>query len=574
MQKIRLLLIVFFIATGLFAQFGNQNYVKLTIPNDTIKTIAGESFEIIINVSVDDGWHINSDKPKEDFLIATSLDLNNAQDFEIVEVKYPNAKSINFSFSTKPVSVFEGKFDVVLKLKSKSSSNGNYKPILRLNYQACNNASCMPPNVAEASVNLMIKNSNPSSVKSETLVETSNKSKSSLVDTLKSSGLIVSLLLVFLGGLALNLTPCVYPLIPITIGYFGGQSEGKTSRLFFLGILYVLGMAITYSVIGVVTAMSGAVFGALLQNPIVIIIIALIFIVLSLSMFGVYEFKLPDSWVIKAGGARSGMFGALLMGLTMGIVAAPCIGPFVLGLLTFVAAEANIFLGFILFFFLALGLGTPYLVLAVFSGKIKNLPRAGFWMDGVKHIFGFILIGMAVYFINPLLPKNFQSLILPIYAIGVGIYLIFFDKLAIDVKFFKWFKFSLSAILISASVYLLIPEDKSGPEWQVYSDNLFESSVGNEKIIIDFYADWCIPCKELDALTFSDTKVIELTKDFTSIKVDMTKTMDDETERIRKKFNILGMPTILIFNSKGEEVERVTGFMDAKSFQNILTNIK
>jgi len=195
-------------------------------------------------------------------------------------------------------------------------------------------------------------------------------------------------------------------------------------------------------------------------------------------------------------------------------------------------------------------------------------------MDGVKHIFGFILIGMAVYFINPLLLKSFQSLILPIYAIGVGIYLIFFDKLANDVKFFKWFKFSLSAILISASVYLLIPEDKSGPEWQVYSDNLFESSVGNEKIIIDFYADWCIPCKELDALTFSDTKVIELTKDFTSIKVDMTKTMDDETERIRKKFNILGMPTILIFNSKGEEVERVTGFMDAKSFQNILTNIK
>ena len=232
---------------------------------------------------------------------------------------------------------------------------------------------------------------------------------SSLQQMLEHSGLLLSLIFVFLGGLALNLTPCVYPLIPITIGYFGGQTEGSTKKLFLMGSFFVIGMAVTYSVIGVVTALSGAVFGALLQNSIVIIFIALVFVVLSLSMFGVYEFQLPNSLVAKAGGAKSGYFGAFFMGLTMGIVAAPCIGPFVLGLVTYVAAKADPFFGFLMFFVLALGLGAPYLVLAVFSGKIKKLPRAGVWMESVKHIFGFILIGMALYFILPLLPKIFRA---------------------------------------------------------------------------------------------------------------------------------------------------------------------
>ncbi len=201
------------------------------------------------------------------------------------------------------------------------------------------------------------------------------ESDNSISNLLENNGLFLGLLFVFIGGLALNLTPCVYPLIPITIGYFGGQSEGKTTRLFGMGLLFVVGMAVTYSVIGVVTALSGAVFGSLLQNPIVIIIIALIFLILSLSMFGLYEFQLPNSWVAKAGGAKGGFYGAFFMGLTMGIVAAPCIGPFVLGLVTYVAAKADPYLGFLMFFVLALGLGFPYLLLAIFSGKIKK------WLD-------------------------------------------------------------------------------------------------------------------------------------------------------------------------------------------------
>ena len=210
-------------------------------------------------------------------------------------------------------------------------------------------------------------------------------------NALESQGLFLGLLLVFLGGLALNLTPCVYPLIPITVGYFGGQSEGSTTKLFFMGVLFILGLSVTYSAIGVITSLTGAVFGALLQSPIVILIIVGIMLALSLSMFGVYEFKLPDSLVNKAGGAKAGLFGAFFMGLNNGNCCCTLYRSICLGLVTYVATKQDPFFGFLLFFVLAVGLGTPYLFLAIFSGKIKKLPRAGEWMDAVKHIFGFIL---------------------------------------------------------------------------------------------------------------------------------------------------------------------------------------
>jgi len=377
---------------------------------------------------------------------------------------------------------------------------------------------------------------------------------------------------VFLGGLALNLTPCVYPLIPITVGYFGGQSEGSTTKLFMMGVLFILGLAVTYSAIGVITSLTGAVFGALLQSPIVILIIVAIMLALSLSMFGVYEFKLPDSLVNKAGGAKAGLFGAFFMGLTMGIVAAPCIGPFVLGLVTYVATKQDPYFGFLLFFVLAVGLGTPYLFLAVFSGKIKNLPRAGEWMDAVKHIFGFILIGMALYFLLPLLPESISAYVLPVFMIGTAIYLLFFEKLANSVKGFRIFKIVFSVLIMTVGVYALIPSETNSVDWKPFTEDALTEITG-KGVIIDFYADWCIPCKELDALTFSDPKVIELSKEFETYKADMTKALSLEVENLRNDFNIVGVPTVLILNANGEEIERITGFVNAQEFYKLISNV-
>jgi len=583
----KLFLLAFIFASGFsFAQFGLQSdLVKLEIIPGQNKAVQGETFKFSVKVIIEEKWHINSNKPNDEFLIPTELISKNPK-FPFTKLIFPKPQELNFEFSEKPVSVYDGEVIISGLIQiDKNLEIGNNNIPIQLKYQACNDQSCMPPTSVSDTISIEVVK-----VKSEVLqinqetfknVEQAEpeinveKSEDSLASTLESSGLILSLLIIFLGGLALNLTPCVYPLIPITIGYFGGQSEGKTSRLFLLGILYVLGMALTYSVVGVVTALSGSVFGSLLQNPFVIVGIAFLFVLLSLSQFGVYEFKLPDSLVAKAGGAKAGTFGAFFMGLTMGIVAAPCIGPFVIGLVTYVAAKGDPFNGFLMFFVLALGLGLPYLVLALFSGKIKKLPRAGDWMEGVKHIFGFLLLGMAIYFVGPILPKEISSYILPMFGLIAAIILLFLDKTANQIIGFRWFKIIFSIIVLLISVYSLIPSKDISPDWKEFSEaNYNQSLVDGKKMIIDFYADWCIPCKELDALTFSDSRIVELSKEFDAYKVDMTQTISEETEAIRDKFRILGMPTVLIIDSNGNEIERITGFVNADEFLGIIQKVK
>lgn len=550
------------------------------------KVHAGSELKFALKGKVSDTWHINSNKPNDDFLIPTTVELQH-NDFKLENVVYPKVKEYQFGFSDKPVAVYEGEITIagIIKIPENVQINSYIIPIV-FTYQACNDVTCMPPNsiVDTLEITVVDNQTQINEINSEifsnidlsyTQAETVEENDSAIEGILESNGIILGLIFVFLGGLALNLTPCVYPLIPITVGYFGGQSEGRTSKLFLLGLLYVLGMALTYSVVGVITALSGAVFGALLQNPIVILVIAGIFIALSLSMFGVYEFKMPDSWVQKAGGAKSGAYGAFFMGLTMGIVAAPCIGPFVIGLVTYVAAKGDPYFGFMIFFVMALGLGAPYLVLALFSGKIKSLPRAGMWMEAVKHIFGFILLGMAIYFLNPILPDVLSTYLLPAFMIIASVYIMFFDKSAAGVKGFKIFKSVLSILIFAAAVYFIWPSEKISPDWQEYSDDAYQSALdNNQKIMIDFYADWCIPCKELDALTFSDERVIEKSKEFVSFKVDMTKTMSERTEQIRNKFKILGMPTVLLIDSKGNEIERLTGFVNADEFLKLMNAVK
>jgi thiol:disulfide interchange protein DsbD len=585
MKKLLIAIILFLTVSNVSAQFGlQQDHVKIESYLSFDKVYPGSEVKLAVKVNIEDGWHINSNKPYEDYLIPTELTIGTTY-FELKKVTYPEAHDFKFSFSEKPLSVYEGQIYIGALLEtSKDINPGKYPLIINLNYQACNDRSCLAPTSVEDTL-ITIVADNQSIVNeinqdifknvdlSYSVLSAGSEDDDIISSTLEGSGLFLGLLLVFLGGLALNLTPCVYPLIPITIGYFGGQSEGNTRKLFMMGFLFLIGMAVTYSVIGVVTALTGSIFGALLQNPIVILGIVAIFIVLSLSMFGVYEFKLPDSWVQKAGGAKQGYYGAFFMGLTMGIVAAPCIGPFVIGLVTYVAAKGDPYFGFLLFFVLAIGLGFPYLFLAVFSGKIKNLPRAGEWMDAVKHIFGFILVGMAIYFLLPLLPDSISDYLLPAYMAFVALWLLFIEKLANNVKGFRIFKIAFSVLILAISVYAFIPKERNSVAWKPYAEGVIPEQIDASGVIIDFYADWCIPCKELDAYTFSDPKVIERSKNFYTFKADMTKSLSDEVEALRNKYNILGVPTVLILDNKGNEVKRITGFVNADEFYEIIRNV-
>ena len=589
-KKLTLILLILLLGLGSQLSFAqtDKNVVEIKAYNSMDKVYSGNEFKLAVKADISEGWHINSNKPHDDFLIPTKITIDTSKGFILKKVVYPNAQDVKLSFSDKPLSVWEGAiyFGAMVEA-SNDLKPGTYYIPFEVEYQSCNNQTCLAPTSARDTLAIQIvsKSEAVSEINQDvfknidipisSITSQKNENNSSISSILEHSGILLSLIFVFIGGLALNLTPCVYPLIPITVGFFGGQSEGSTKKLFLMGSFFVIGMAITYSVIGVVTALSGAVFGSLLQNPIVIIFIVLVFIILSLSMFGVYEFQLPNSIVAKAGGAKSGYFGAFFMGLTMGIVAAPCIGPFVLGLVTYVAAKADPYYGFLMFFVLALGLGLPYLILAVFSGKIKKLPKAGEWMEAVKHIFGFILIGMAIYFLLPLLPKSFSGYLLPAFMILTALYLLILEKYGNKIKGFRIFKIVFSIIIFGFGVYSLIPSQKGEIDWKPYTANTSLASLNSSKgMIIDFYADWCIPCKELDASTFRDPKVVSTAKDFLTFKANMTKSLSPEVEALRNKYSIVGVPTVLILNSKGQEVKRITGYVDANEFLKILDKVE
>jgi len=250
-------------------------------------------------------------------------------------------------------------------------------------------------------------------------------------EELAGSSLPLQLLIVFLIGLGLNLTPCVYPLIPITVGFFSRQAEERSGGAFGLAVVYALGMSVTYSALGVIAALTGQLFGAALQNPLVVGGLVAVLLALAASMFGLWELRVPG-WAMRVSGGKTGALGALIMGLVVGFVAAPCIGPLVLGLLTYVGQRGSPLLGFVLFFSLSMGLGLPYVILGTFTGLLNRLPASGAWMIGVRKVFGVLLVALAGYFAQPLLGAGVSEWALGVVLLAGGTYLLIVDRTGHD----------------------------------------------------------------------------------------------------------------------------------------------
>jgi thiol:disulfide interchange protein DsbD len=393
--------------------------------------------------------------------------------------------------------------------------------------------------------------------------------------SLQGWAMLWTLLGVFAGGLALNLTPCVYPMIPITVSFFGGRASEQRpthARLVLHGICYLMGLALTNSILGVVAALTSSLMGALLQSPFVLAAIAAILVFFATSLFGLWELRLPSALTQMAGRSYTGYFGSLFMGLTLGVVAAPCIGPFVLGLLTWVAGIGSAWLGFLVFFVLSLGLGLPLFVLALFSGQLQRLPRAGGWMEWVRKLMGWVLVGMAAYFIRPVLPPGFKVFLPAVIALAAGIHLGWLDRNRAAFRAFEWLKTLVAVACLVLAAYWVTSWALKGPgvDWQSYSDQLIEASASQGKpVIIDFYAAWCTPCRELDEVTFHHPGVVQLSKNrFTMIKVDVTQGGDPLHERLLAQYGVKGVPTVVFLDSSGKERKdlRLVDFLPPEPF--------
>jgi thiol:disulfide interchange protein DsbD len=279
-------------------------------------------------------------------------------------------------------------------------------------------------------------------------------------------------------------------------------------------------------------------------------------VLFALSMFGVWEFRLPASLTGFAARNYAGFFGSLVMGLTLGIVAAPCIGPFVVGIIIMVANMRDPVFGFWIFFSLSMGMGLPLFVLAMLSGQLSRLPKSGEWMIWVRKVMGWVMIGAAAYFVSPLLPDVFGVGLLAAVAVAAGVHLGWIESAAGRPGAFGWIKKGIGIVCLGFACVLIwnaLPGETV--KWTPFSDAaLAEAKESGKPVIIDFYADWCSPCRRLEKLTFRDRSIIDAaSKDFVMIRVDLTHSGDHENERAVRHFNVRGVPTVVFLKPGGDE---------------------
>ena len=557
---LRAFIICALVTSSAFAQlsFGGAN----NIPGQELVKLTGSVTERhatdvkgVVTATIENGWHINSNKPLDDFVIPTKLSFDGT---ELVSAEYPPHTVRTFTFSGgQKLAVFEGTIRIpfTAKLQSGDTIKG------KLHYQACNDNVCLPPRDAEVTIDAnAVTPAAPATSSSFTPLSAAPKNGAPVANDRLSAayaehGLPLTLLILFVGGLALNLTPCVFPMIPITVGFFAMQSDGRRSRRFALSLAYVIGIVVTYSALGVFAALSGRMFGSWLQSPAVLIGFAVLMLVLASSMFGVWEFRVPQ-FIANRSAGRAGVAGALTMGLFVGIVAAPCVGPVVVALFTLVAAIAKPTIGMAMFATLAFGLGFPYLI------ALNVFPKPGEWMVQVKKAMGFVLIAMAFYFLRGVIGET------P-FRIGVA------ASLLIGAIFLfasrgprgRVMRLACAFILLIGGVAFAIPPRKGVEvQWQKY-DAAIASTTG-KPVVIDFFATWCIPCKELDEKTFSDANVAKDLDRFTRIKADLTNADDPAVKELTKRYAIVGVPTVVFIDSSGHEQQqlRLTGFENAEKF--------
>jgi thiol:disulfide interchange protein DsbD len=565
-------------ASGLGKTLDKVN-IKTIARQDTMK--AGTEVEYAIIMDINDGWHLNAHHPTLDYLIGVDLSLDAGNRAIISDIRYPESVQKQFSFADDVLKVYEGKAIILVKMKTTGKlQSGKYEVAGNLTVQACSDKSCLAPSTVKINLPLAIGEHTVSSGHDtlfqkldnrETSAFTSADNGNDIASMFNRRGYFLAFLGIFLIGLALNLTPCVYPMMSVTVSLFGGKEKDEaasTGSAFSMALIYMLGIVFMYSVLGVAAAFTGGLFGSWMQSPWVLAGIGVLILLLSLSMFGLYELQ-PPSWMMQKLGKTqqiSGYVGHFLSGLLVGVFAAPCIGPPIIALLAFVGAQGSPVFGFFAFFVMALGLGLPYLILGTFSGLLSKMPTSGVWMIWVEKLFGVILVGVGLfYLLLAFLPNYSMYAVLATVIIG-GIYLGFIESSGNKKIPFRWIKYTVGAGALVAGFILFQNLQKEGVQWQKYNSKVIKQT--GKPAMLDFYADWCIPCVEMDRKTFTNSRVINQTTPFVRMKVDLTHFDSPRAEKLRKKYDIAGVPTVVFLDSSGKEVDnaRVVGYLNANKF--------
>lgn len=413
-----------------------------------------------------------------------------------------------------------------------------------------------------------------------------------LADMLKQDSLLLTLIAFFAGGLLLSFTPCVFPMYPILTGIIVGQGkELTTKKAFTLSFFYVQGMAVTYTLLGIVVALAGAQFQAIFQSPIVLIALSALFIFLALSMFGIFNLALPANWQNKLNNLSNkqkggSVTGVVIMGVISGLVASPCTTAPLTGALLYISQTGDVILGASALYALSLGMGLPLLVLGSSGGKL--LPKAGAWMNVIKNIFGFLLLAVPIFLLERIIPEVVSQILWTILILSTASYFyvsnissksrgFWFGARSLVIFLMLFFGANMAYQLIMPNQTISNNQSKTEQHVQHFKSvetlaelqtAIRQANSQGKTVMLDLYADWCIACKEFEKYTFSDRKVQNVLANSVWLQIDLTDTGAKQNIELMEHFNVFGLPSILFFNLQGKELsqQRVTGFMGADEF--------
>ncbi len=400
-------------------------------------------------------------------------------------------------------------------------------------------------------------------------------------EALSGGHVALALGFVFLAGLATSLTPCVYPMIAITVSVFGARQSSSRTQAAMLSTVFVLGIASLFTPLGIVVALTGGVFGSTLSSPVVLVGLALLFSALALGMFGAYEFALPPALsnrLAQVGG--SGYKGAFGLGFVSGLVAAPCTGPVLAALLTWVGTTGDVAFGAAALFLYALGLGVLFWLVGTFA---VSLPKSGPWLEGVKSFFGIVMLVMALYYLRDLLPVQMPhvrnggwllgAIATLLLGLGLGaVHLSFHDPSRA-----RRLRKGIGVFLAVGGAFAAVGWAEALPPgakiaWREDFQRAREEALRQRRpMLVDFSASWCGACGELERETFSDPRVVSAARPFVAVKVDLSPGKDSPEKRdLLAGYEQRGLPLVVVHDCEGKEVGRVTSFAPPEQVLSLL----
>jgi thioredoxin:protein disulfide reductase len=559
---------------------------------------------IMAQLDITEGYYLYRDK--------FAFQILDAPETRVTAVKLPpgKAKEDPFMGATE---VYQGESQVQIPIQLSRQGTAPETVVLEASFQGCSeiHGICFPPLTQKIRLDLPPPSAGTREPAEPALTgkaaeDISLPAQDRIVQTLVSEQSWLTLLAFFGFGLLLAFTPCVFPMIPILSGIIVGQGRHITTRRsFLLSLMFVLAMALTYTVAGVIAGLVGKNLQATFQHPSILIGASVVFVLLALSMFGLYHLQLPaslQSRLFNLSQKQKGgtLLGAGLMGLFSALIVGPCVAPPLAGALIYIGESGDALLGGSALFALSMGMGTPLLLLGTSAGKL--LPHAGSWMEPVKHIFGVLLLAVAIWLLSRILPDAVTLLLWGSLLIICAVYLGALETLGPDTT--GWHKLWKGTGLISLVYGILLivgAASGTGTEWQplrglalaksidtpasqslnfrpvkgVEGLQLALQSAGNRLVMLDFYADWCVDCKRMEATTFSDPTVRNALRDTVLLQTDVT-AYDEADKALLKRFSLYGPPSILFFSPEGTELKnaRLIGEASPQEFLRHLQRVE